>query len=108
MPDYTFATPEPAELEIKIPLGEGAIEAIAGDESTITVEGSEKMLEQLVVEQQGRRIVVEVRGKKPFGITIAIGDLSWGTGGNLKVRARVPHGSEALLATATADMKIRG
>jgi DUF4097 and DUF4098 domain-containing protein YvlB len=108
MAEHRFHTPEPAELEIKIPVGDIDVETVDGDESVVTVEGSEKMLDQTVVEQQGRRIVVELRGKKPFGITISVGDLSWGSGGRLKVRARVPHRSHALLATASADMKLRG
>ena len=108
MAEHRFHTPEPVELEIKVPAGDVDVETIDGDESLITVEGSEKVLDQLIVEQQGRRIVVELRGKKPFGLTIMIGDLSWGSGGRLRVRARVPHGSQALLATAAADMKLRG
>jgi Putative adhesin len=108
MAEHRFHTPDPVELEIKVPVGEIDVETIDGDESLVTVEGSERMLEQTIVEQQGRRIVVELRGKKPFGITIAIGDLSWGSGGRLKIRARVPHASETVLATAAADMKVRG
>jgi hypothetical protein len=108
MPEHRFHTPEPAELEIKIPIGEIDVETIDGDESTITIEGSEKILELTEVRQEGRRLVVEIKGKKPFGITISIGDLSWGSGGRLKVHARVPHGSDAILTTAAADMKLRG
>jgi hypothetical protein len=108
MPEHRFHTPEPAELEIKIPIGEIEVETVDGDESTITIEGSEKILELTEVRQEGRRIIVEIKGKKPFGITISIGDLSWGSGGRLKVRARVPHGSDAILATAAADMKLTG
>jgi hypothetical protein len=108
MDEHRFHTPEPIEIEIKVPVGDVDVETIDGEESLITVEGSEKLLEHTVVEQQGRRIVVELRGKKPFGVTIMIGDLSWGAGGRLRVRARVPHGSQALFATAAADMKLRG
>ena len=108
MPEHRFHTPEPAELEIKIPIGEIEVETVDGEESTITVEGSERILELTEVRQEGRRLVVELKGKKPFGITISIGDLSWGGGGRLKVRARVPHGSDAILTTAAADMKLRG
>jgi hypothetical protein len=108
MGEHRFHTPEPIEIEIKVPVGDVDVETIDGEESLITVEGTEKMLDQLIVEQQGRRIVVELRGKKPFGVTIMIGDLTWGSGGRLRVRARVPHGSQALLATAAADMKLRG
>lgn len=105
--EHRFATPEPVELEITIPSGELEIETVEGGESVVTVEGSEKMLEATEVRQEGRRIVVELRGRKPFGITISIGDLSWGNG-RLRVKARVPHGSSTELATAAADMKVRG
>ena len=58
--------------------------------------------------QEGRRLVVELRGKKSFGITISIGDFNFGNGSNMRVRARVPHGSTPVLSTAAADMKVRG
>jgi DUF4097 and DUF4098 domain-containing protein YvlB len=108
MAEHRFHTPDPVELEVKVPVGDIEIDTVDGDESLVIVEGSERLLEQTVVEQRGRRIVVELQGKKPFGITIAIGDLSFGSGGRLKVRARVPHASDTVLATAAADMKVRG
>jgi putative adhesin len=106
--EHRFHTPEPVELEVKVPVGDVEVETIDGDESLVTLEGSEKVLEHFIVEQHGRRIVVEMKGKKSLGITIQIGDLTWGSGGRLKVRVRVPHGSQAELATAAADMKLRG
>jgi DUF4097 and DUF4098 domain-containing protein YvlB len=107
MGEHRFHTPEPAELDIKVPSGDIDVETVDGDESTIVVEGDEKLVELTEVRQEGRRIVVELRGKKPFGITISIGDFSFGTS-SLRVRARVPHSSRAELATASADMKVRG
>jgi hypothetical protein len=108
MAEHRFHTPDPVELEVNVPVGEIDVETIDGDESVITVEGSEKMLELTEVTFDGRRMVVQLRGKKPFGITISIGDLSFGSGGRLHIRARVPHDSAAALATAAADMKLRG
>jgi hypothetical protein len=108
MPEHRFHTPEPVELEIKVPVGDIDIETVDDEESLITVEGTEKALEHFTVEQQGRRIVVELKGKKSRGITISVGDLIWSSGARLKVRARIPHGSRAKLATASADMKVRG
>jgi DUF4097 and DUF4098 domain-containing protein YvlB len=108
MPEHRFHTPEPAELEIKIPTGDIVVDTVDGDESVITLEGSERMLELTEVRQDGRRIVVELKSRKPFGISISIGDISWGNGGNLRVRARVPHGSDITLATAAADMRLQG
>ena len=108
MAEHRFHTPDPVELELNVPVGEIEVETIDGDESVVTVEGSEKMLELTEVTFDGRRLVVELRGKKAFGITISIGDLSFGSGGRLRVHARVPHGSQAALVTASADKKLRG
>jgi hypothetical protein len=107
MAEHRFHTPEPAELDIKVPVGEIEVQTVDGDESVVTVEGSEKLLELTEVRQEGRRIVVELKGKKPFGITISFGELSFGSG-RLMVNARVPHGSDASFSTASADMNLRG
>jgi Toastrack DUF4097 len=107
MPEHRFHTPQPVELEVSIPAGEVQVETIDGDESVVLVEGSDKLVEQTTVEQRGDRIVVQFRGSKPFGITIEIGGLSFGSE-KLRVRARIPHASAATLATASADMKIGG
>ena len=108
MAEHHFHTPEAVELEIKVPTGDIDIETVDGDESLISLEGDEKLVELTEVRQEGRRIVVELRGKKAFGLTISIGDFSFGSGNGMRVRARVPHGSTPVLSTANADMKVRG
>jgi putative adhesin len=109
MAEQRFHTPEPVELDLKVPFGDIDIETVDGDESFVSLEGDEKLIELTEVRQEGRRIVVELKGKKSFGITISIGDFSFHQGSNgLQVRARVPHGSTTNLATASADMKLRG
>jgi DUF4097 and DUF4098 domain-containing protein YvlB len=104
---HTFHTPEPVQLEVKTPAGDIEVETVDGDESTVIVEGSEKLVEQTTVELVGNRLVVELRGKGTFGITISFGDFSIG-GTHLRVRVRVPHSSRADLSTAAADMQLRG
>lgn len=107
MAEQRFHTPEPVELEIRVPSGDIDLETVDGDESTISLDGDEKLIDLTEVRQEGRRIIVELRSKKSLGITISIGDFSFGSSG-LRVRARVPHGSRADLSTASADMKVRG
>jgi hypothetical protein len=107
MAEHRFHTPEPVALELQIPAGDIHVETIDGDESFVSVEGNEKLVEQTRVELDGRTLVVEFRGKKPFGITISIGDFSFGNGG-LHVKVKVPHASGVRLTTAAADMKLRG
>jgi hypothetical protein len=107
MDEHRFHTPAPVELEIKVPVGDIEVETVDGDETVIVLDGNEKLMEMTEVRQEGDRVVVELRGKKPFGITISIGDFSFGTE-RLRVRARVPHESAAVLATTAGDMKLRG
>jgi DUF4097 and DUF4098 domain-containing protein YvlB len=106
--EHHFHTPDAPELEVKIPLGDIDIETVDGEDTHVVLEGSERMLELTEVRQEGRRIVVELRGKKAFGITISIGELSFGNGGRLRVRARIPHAAAVEIATASADTKVRG
>ena len=109
MAEYTFHTPEPVELDMQVPIGDIDVETIDGDESFVTVTGSEKALAQMRVELEGRRLVVQLKGKHPFGISIAIGDFNFFQGGGgLHIKVKVPHASLASITTATADTKLRG
>jgi len=108
MAEHRFHTPEPVDLEIQIPVGDIRVETVDGDESTVSVTGSEKLVEQTLVSLVGNKLTIGHKGKKPFGITISIGDFSFGSGSSMRVRARVPHGSTPVLSTAAADMKVRG
>src|SRR3954452_22989487 len=108
MAEHRFHTPSPVDLEISIPSGDMEIETIDGDESFVVVEGNEKLVEQTHVELQGNRLVVALKGKQPFGITIEIGGIFSFGSEKLRVRARVPHGSTASLQGASADMHVEG
>jgi hypothetical protein len=107
MAEHRFLTPAPVDLDLEIPVGEIQVETIDGDESFVSVTGNEKLVEHTEVRLDGNRLVVALKGKKPFGITISIGDFSFGTNG-LNVAVRIPHSSAASLATASADMKLKG
>ena len=107
MAEHRVDTPEPIELEVKIPAGDIVVETIDGEESTVFVEGSERLVEQTIVEQRGNRIVVEFRGQKGFGITIDIAGWRFGNE-KLRVHARVPHSSRAELSSASADAHVSG
>lgn len=107
MADYSFHTPQPVELAVSIPAGDIEVETVDGVESTVVVEGNDRLVAETVVLQDGNRISVELRTKLGFGITLSIGDFSIG-GTRLLVKVRVPHGSRPVLNTASADMKARG
>jgi len=107
MAEHRFHTPEPVELELNVPIGEIDIQTVDGDESVVTVTGSQKLLDQMRVELEGQKLVVELKGKHPFGIRISIGDFNFGSEG-LRIKATVPHASGCAITTATADAKLRG
>jgi hypothetical protein len=110
MSEQTFHTPNPVELEVKIPSGDVVVETIDGTESRVVVEGDPTLVEETVVEFNGNRLLVEFRGKKNLfglGITISIGDFNIG-GAKLRVHAQVPHESVAHMTTASADMHLNG
>jgi hypothetical protein len=107
VPEHRFHTPEPVELDVQIPAGDIRVETVDGEESYVSVTGSEKLVEQTRVSLDGNKLTIGHKGKKPFGITISIGEFSFGSAG-LQIVARVPHHSKASLATAAADMKLRG
>ena len=107
MPEHRFHTPGPIDFELSIPAGEILVETHHGDESLVVVEGSEKLVEQTVVELHNNRLTVAFRGQKPFGITIEIGGWSFGSE-KLRIHARIPHASAAQLVTASADMRVEG
>jgi DUF4097 and DUF4098 domain-containing protein YvlB len=108
MAEHRFTTPEPVELDVQIPAGDIRVETVDGDESYVNVTGSERLVEQTQVTLEGNRLTIAHRSKKPFGITISIGDFSFGSDRGLQITAKVPHRSEVSLSTAAADMKLRG
>ena len=108
MSDYQFTTPRPVGLKVSIPAGRIVVDTVDGGESTIVVDGDERLVAETTVEQRGDEIVVDFHGKRGFwGINISIGDFSLG-GGTLTVRASVPHASKARLNGASADMTVGG
>ena len=89
----TFHTPTPPELEIRVPVGKIDVETIDGEESTVTVEGSDKLVDQTAIELVGNRLSVKFRKK-----------LFWGSDfgrTHLDVRVRVPHSTAVLISTAS-------
>jgi len=108
MAEHRFHTPLPVELQVSIPAGDIDVQTVDGEESTIVVEGDEKLVAETEVELVGEKLIVAYRGKKSFGISISIGEFSILGGEKLRVRALVPHTATVLLTSASADMDITG
>jgi hypothetical protein len=107
MLEQTFDTPLPLTLEVRIPSGDIAVETVDGEETSITVDGDERVLEEVEIRHDGSRVVVEYRGKKLGGLSISLGSLVLG-GQQLRVTARIPHGADLKVTTASADTSVAG
>jgi len=106
MLERTFHTPLPLELEVGIPSGDIEVETTEGEESNITVEGDDRLLEEVDIRHDGDRLVVAYRGKGKFGFSLS--PLSLVFGSELRVRASIPHGAGVKVKTASADTKLDG
>jgi DUF4097 and DUF4098 domain-containing protein YvlB len=105
MLEHTFDTPLPVTFDVTIPSGDIDVESAEGEQTYVTVDGDEKVLENVEVRHDGNRVVVTVRDKGKFGISL--GSLVFGNGG-LRVQARVPHGAGVKVKTASADTELAG
>jgi DUF4097 and DUF4098 domain-containing protein YvlB len=106
MLERSFHTPLPLELEVGIPSGDIEVETAEGEESNITVDGDERLLEDVEIRHDGDRIVVAYRGKGKFGFSLS--PLSLVFGSELRVQATVPHGAGVKVKTASADTRLDG
>jgi hypothetical protein len=106
MLERTFHTPLPLELEVGIPSGDIEVETTEGEESNITVEGDDRLLEEVDIRHDGDRLVVAYRGRGKFGFSLS--PLSLVFGSELRVRASIPHGAGVKVKTASADTKLDG
>jgi hypothetical protein len=103
----TFQTPEPIELELRVP--SGTVEVDAGDtqETTVDLEAmsdddaSRAAVESARIELHGGRLLVDVPEQKVWGI-------SFGRGAQVRLRVRTPAGARVLLSTRSADARLRG
>jgi DUF4097 and DUF4098 domain-containing protein YvlB len=104
MLERTFHTPVPSTLEVTIPSGDIDVETVAGEETSLTVDGDERLLEHVEVRQDGNHVTVELRKKINFSFSLG----SFFGDGGLRVNARVPHGAGVRVKTASADTELTG
>jgi hypothetical protein len=101
MTEQHFSTPQPIELAVSIAAGEIDVRTFEGDESTVTLEGSPKLIEALRVDLVGDRLVIEQRKRSLVGWFGRAEDL-------LHIQVGLPHRSRVSVATASADARLDG
>jgi DUF4097 and DUF4098 domain-containing protein YvlB len=101
MAEQRFATPRPVRFEVKVPAADVDVATGDGDESTVTLEGSQKLVDATKVELVGDRLVVELQRKTFTGF---FGRFD----GSLQVRARVPHHTRVAIMTASGHATLDG
>jgi hypothetical protein len=101
MPEQSFSTPHPVRLEIKVMAGEIQVSTGDGEESSVMLDGPEKVLDATTVELVGDRLVIQQRRKSLVGWFAR-----WDE--QLDVRVVVPHRSGVEIATASGDARLDG
>lgn len=96
-----FTTPSPVRLEIKVAAADVRITTSEGDQSSVALEGSTRLLESVHVELAGDRLLIEQRRKSWLG---------WfGTSSEaLEISASVPVRSRVKVTSASADAVLDG
>jgi hypothetical protein len=100
MSEQRFPTPRPVRLEVQLPFGQLEIATADAGESTVTLDGTSKIVEATKVELVGDRLLVAMR-RRPFS-------LSGRFDGSLNLVARVPPGSQVEIVTASGDARLDG
>jgi hypothetical protein len=98
---FAFATPRPVRLEVELVVADVDVATVDGGESTVTLEGSQELVDATKVELVGDRLIVE-----PHRRTLT--RLFSRFDGSLQVRARVPHHSRVEIVTASGDAMLDG
>ena len=62
MAEHRFHTPLPLELQASIPAGDIEVETVDGEESTVVVDGDERLVEPTQVTHDGNRLVIAFQG----------------------------------------------
>src|SRR5262249_47957840 len=79
-----------------------AVEPAGTDETYVSVDGDEQLLENVEVHCNGNRVAITLRQKGKFSFGSFFGN------GGLRVEVRAPHNSSVRVKTASADTELEG
>ncbi|MGN6169754.1 MAG: DUF4097 family beta strand repeat-containing protein [Solirubrobacteraceae bacterium] len=101
MSEQHFSTPQPVRLVVKIPAADIRVATVDADESTVKLDGPQRLVDATRVESVGDRLVVEHKKKSFRGL--------WGRfEQTLDMEARIPAGSDIEIVTASGDVTLEG
>ena len=101
MVEKRFITPRAVRLGIRLPVADIQITTIEAGESSVTLEGAQKLVDATTVELIGDRLVIG-QSRRLFPGVFDRFD------GTLRIEARVPHGSRVELVAAAGEATLTG
>jgi DUF4097 and DUF4098 domain-containing protein YvlB len=101
MSEQHYSTPGPVRLEVRLPAGEIQVATVDCEESSVRLEGPQRLVDATQVELVGDRLLIEHRRRS---FTFWFG--RWEE--PLHVTAEIPHRSRVAAATASGDARLEG
>jgi DUF4097 and DUF4098 domain-containing protein YvlB len=96
-----FTTPNPVRLEVRVAAGDLRVSTQEGDQSTVTLDGPDRLLETIRVEQVGDRLVIEQRRKSFISFFDRFDE-------SVRIDVRVPPAGGVEVVTASLDATLDG
>jgi DUF4097 and DUF4098 domain-containing protein YvlB len=101
MNEQQFSTPRPIRLEVKVAAGNIDVGTVEDGQSTVALEGPEKLVAATSVELVGDRLVIQQRRKSLVGWFGRLEE-------SLNVKARIPEHSSVDIVTASGEARLDG
>jgi hypothetical protein len=101
MREQQFTTPGPVRLDVKVAAGTVRVVTDDAAQSTVVLDGSQKLIDAARVELIGDRLVIAQQRKSPFSLFGRYDE-------PFDVQVRIPHTSKVSVTTASADATLEG
>jgi DUF4097 and DUF4098 domain-containing protein YvlB len=101
MSEHRFDSPGPVRLAVKVATCNLNLVTIDGQQSTVALDGPQKLLDGVTVDLTGDRLIVDHRRKARMSFFER-----WD--GSLHIDVRIPHGSSVEIVTAAGHARLDG
>jgi DUF4097 and DUF4098 domain-containing protein YvlB len=96
-----FTTPNSVQLEVKLPVADVEVTTVDGLQSTVTVDGPDKLLDAIRVELSGDRLRID-QPRRSFKYWFGRFDST------MRVRVSVPHHTSVEIVNASGEARLDG